>query len=215
MIDEQKNVRDWMKLYGQATPDKPIIPDKEIRLLRAKLILEEALETIDALGVNICLINISKEDYKDNYSYIKFHDIEFEAMPVGAININSLKDIADGCEDLKVVTEGTLIACGLCQPRTKSVTEGDHYGTYNTRIEDITDPLFDEVMRSNYTKLWTYEEVSKLSDYHEEICHEINPDPQSLRSHRGWLVKNKFGKVIKSPSYSPPNLQPIINELAK
>jgi len=46
-------IKEFMKLAGQDTPKKPIEPSSEIRKLRAKLILEEALETISALGFEV------------------------------------------------------------------------------------------------------------------------------------------------------------------
>lgn len=184
MTQEQRSVRDWMVAFGQETPNKPCIPSLEVRKLRAKLILEEALETILALGFEI--------DF--NYKCDEEWD---EVAP-------NLKEIADGCEDLKVVTEGTLVACGLLHQQ--DIKETSLFNKHN-------DPLFDEVMRSNWSKMWTYQEVANLPDYHSEVCLEVNPHPQSERSHRGWLVKDKEGKVIKSPSYSLANLQPIIDVL--
>jgi len=67
------------------------VPTPEERILRAKLIYEEALETIEALGVDFVLG--------------KFID-------AGEENYNPEKVLDGGC-DLAVVTNGTLIACGL------------------------------------------------------------------------------------------------------
>ena len=209
MTSEQQQVKNWMTSFGQEVPEKPTIPNKEVRLLRAKLILEEALETIDALGVELC---IEKSPENDDTQYVRIQDIEFESMPESSVN--DLVDIADGCEDLKVVTEGTLVACGLCKPRTKTVTEGDHYGTYNTRIKDMTDPLFDEVMRSNWSKLWTYEESKQVSD-NIHLITKIKLNLDTPRESTKYLVKDRNGKIIKPPSYLSPNLQPIIDELSK
>ncbi|RME85522.1 MAG: hypothetical protein D6785_04320, partial [Planctomycetota bacterium] len=46
----QKRVEEFMRLAGQEIPEVPTLPDEKTRLLRSKLILEEALETIHALG---------------------------------------------------------------------------------------------------------------------------------------------------------------------
>ena len=43
MSDHQKRVEELMIKAGQNLPEVPIMPSKEVRLLRAKLILEEAL----------------------------------------------------------------------------------------------------------------------------------------------------------------------------
>jgi len=174
MTNEQYQVREWMKKFGQECPEKPCIPSLEVRKLRAKLILEEALETIKYLGLQVC-IKIPDVGYDSGISgYLDdgdnhglFYLNGFEEHPVYE---PCLIEIADGCEDLKVVTEGTLIACGLV----------------DTEDEWCKDILFEEVMRSNNSKIW--------SD--------------------GTINKDKDGKVLKSPSYAPPNLQPIIDKLS-
>ena len=60
---------------------------------------------------------------------------------------------------------------------------------------------FDIVHKANLTKLWTREEVKSMG---------ISPD---LTSHRPtvdkFVVFNAYGKVVKPPSFQPPNLQPI------
>ncbi len=61
-----------------------------VRRLRARLILEEALETIQGLGFHVPVGEISE------------HEKGFDLVAV-----------ADGCADLSVVNTGTLIACGV------------------------------------------------------------------------------------------------------
>jgi predicted HAD superfamily Cof-like phosphohydrolase len=102
-------VREFMEAGNQTCPTNPFIPSVEIRLLRAKLIMEEAVETANALGFRVQLIHESLE-FTDCYD-------------------PDLEEIADGCADLKVVTVGTEIACGINGM-----------------------PIFKEVMRSNMTK---------------------------------------------------------------
>lgn len=93
-----KKVEEFMRLAKQGTPSEPTMPDEETRLLRAKLIFEEALETIEGLGFNVCLDRLD----------LRCGDIEFEAN-----NKEDLVEIIDGCCDIKVVTTGTLVACGV------------------------------------------------------------------------------------------------------
>lgn len=208
MTNEQKSVRDWMSSFGQETPTKPTIPSLEIRRLRAKLILEEALETItEGLGLDI-FIGLGRRDCKlTAHSMIDFIDI-------GEPN---LVNIGDGCSDLKVVTEGTLVACGLIDRKQTEYYSGlgiasEYHHTCGN------DPLFDEVMRSNWTKLWTTNQVkdkfilAKEFNYTKGWNNEADLFCEELSIGK-WLVKDKDGKVIKSPSYSPANLQPIIDSL--
>jgi predicted HAD superfamily Cof-like phosphohydrolase len=94
----QQRVEKFMGLAGQNIPASPIAPDLETRELRARLILEESLETIKALGFQV----MAKEEIVDE-DLVRFVDC-FEP---------DLIEIADGCADIKVVTTGTLSACGI------------------------------------------------------------------------------------------------------
>jgi hypothetical protein len=224
MTNNQQQVRDWMKAFGQECPTKPIIPSKEIRYLRAKLILEEALETIKALGFFPYFIDnegSSRVESVDDFSLEGSRD---------TTDI-SLVDIADGCEDLKVVTEGTLVACGLTKLDEKKGSDGQMYNIPG--YSNQHDPLFNEVMSSNNSKLWRYSELAiaenagysiklvglqqeetlitkfQLGDLHGATIEPKDKDP------RIYLVKDRDGKVIKSPSYSSANLSDIIDELSR
>lgn len=84
-------VRLFMEKAKQTTSFTVRCPSPEERLLRAKLIYEEAMETIEALGVD--------------YILGKFVD-------AGEDNYNPVA-VLDGACDIAVVTNGTLIACGL------------------------------------------------------------------------------------------------------
>jgi predicted HAD superfamily Cof-like phosphohydrolase len=89
-----------MQLAGQEAPRTPTIPDDDTRLLRARLILEEALETVRALGVTV-------QDRKTGGVFTD-DDLEFEVT--GSVD---LEGVVDGCADISVVTIGTLVAFGV------------------------------------------------------------------------------------------------------
>ena len=188
MQEEQDKVTEWMSVFGQETPDKPMMPSLEVRKLRAKLILEEALETIEALGVHVELKqafyhgdnNCSKEK-------IEIEDVEFY---VHANMRASIDKIADGIADSLVVQLGTAVACGI----------------------DIK-PIFDEVMRSNWSKAWTGHELKERPSVKGmsitcSYCKRSIGDCicDTLLDDRCWVVTDASGKVIKSPSYSPANI---------
>ncbi len=221
MTNEQQQVKQWMTAFGQSCPEKPTIPSLEVRKLRAKLILEEALETIEALGLSPIFIDTHDGQQFDCHGC----KIEFETM-----GVTNLIGIADGCEDLKVVTEGTLVACGLVKKEKMIPQEEYGDGTVSEALkqEQTYDPLFSEVMRSNRSKMWTTDEIN----YHQTEPRPLNYEHlgelvftkftykgEELSAYRKdgekWLVKDPSGKVIKSPSYSPANLQPIIDEMSK
>lgn len=92
------------KIPGQETPDKVTMPNADVRRLRAKLILEEAMETIKALGFTV---------YYDYLHLSDDHSIEFGDLDIRATHEPNLTEVADGCADISVVTIGTLIACGI------------------------------------------------------------------------------------------------------
>lgn len=95
----QMRVEEFMRKAGQEVPSSPTIPDDDIRLLRAKLIMEEALETIKALGVEMEI---------DARGVYDVRDIEFYAH-----DRVDIVEVVDGCCDIIVVTTGTLSSFGV------------------------------------------------------------------------------------------------------
>ena len=101
----QQRIERFMWLADQPVPKKPAMPSPKVRLLRAKLILEEALETVKALGFRVGIIDTPLEGF-------------FTGIEIGKLKLRSdfnpdLMEIVDGCCDLSVVTIGTLSACGV------------------------------------------------------------------------------------------------------
>jgi len=100
-----------MRKAESEVPDQPMVPDESIRRLRAILILEEALETVKALGFDIASIHYrNPQGYQPRASL----GFDFDNWQVGYWNVPpDLVEIADGCADISVVTIGTLSACGI------------------------------------------------------------------------------------------------------
>jgi predicted HAD superfamily Cof-like phosphohydrolase len=86
----------------------------------------------------------------------------------------------DGIADLLYVVYGWAVSIG-----------------FTTEQVDLA---FAEVHRSNMSKFWTAEEIESLPP----DCRATRVDDQR------FVVKHSDGKVIKSPSYSPANLRPIL-----
>ena len=93
-----QRVRSFMEKAGQETPSEVVVPDEHTRLLRARLILEEAIETVNALGI---AVKVPEGELEIDTCMFK---------PERAID---LEGVADGCADISVVTVGTLIAFGI------------------------------------------------------------------------------------------------------
>jgi len=177
MTKEQQRVKEWMRKFGQECPDKPTQINEKTAILRAKLILEEALETIlKGLGIEVIVrrdassVHISESNFKD--------EVEFEFIKAKEVN---LVEVADGISDIMVVAEGTAVACGI-----------------------DSEPVHQEVLRSNDSKLYTSEEIVALPT---GFSCELVSD-----SEKGFLVKNEDGKVQKSPSYFPANILSILEK---
>lgn len=86
-------------------PPVPAIPSQQVRTLRAKLILEEALETLLALGVTKLHVQVEQ-------GILSPVQIEVGAH-APTLGFGGLEQIVDGCADLHYVTIGTLMACGV------------------------------------------------------------------------------------------------------
>lgn len=158
----QKQVTDWMLLFGQHVPLTPNLPKKmEDRIFRIRLIDEELGELANAL-------------YEDG---------------------GDLVEAADAIADLLYVVLGTATALG---------------------IHNIAE-IFEEVHQSNVSKFWTLPEIEKLKDTTEGWEKLFNISKRDLEgkvkfpmSDRLFVVKNIEGKVLKSPSFTPPNIKPLL-----
>lgn len=137
--NRQQLVKDNMRNMLQATPDSPVIPPDDVLILRAKLILEEALETIAGLGVTILLQN------PHNHSAVEIcKGANLQFMRDKPVNIF---EVVDGLADLDYVGPcGTAVAFGV----------------------DL-DPIFQEVHRSNTTKCWTDAELVDINVHNLQI----------------------------------------------
>ncbi len=94
------------------------IPPAETRELRARLIMEEAFETLKALGV---VIELADDEQDNPIELVSGNEILFKEMKFTASDdphrcgdfVPDLDGIIDGCADLDFVTIGTLMACGV------------------------------------------------------------------------------------------------------
>lgn len=101
--DHQTRVDECMRGWAQEVPDVVTMPSEDVRRLRARLIFEEALETINALGFTPGLS--SEHGQADKITMGDCYMV--------ADREPDMVEIADGCADLSVVTVGTLSACGI------------------------------------------------------------------------------------------------------
>lgn len=159
-------VESFMKKAQQELPEIPKEPSKDVRIARAKLILEEALELIEkGLGVQV-IVNHNFGPH----TVLKYHSCEF----FSEAEFNFIETI-DGCADLKVVTTGTLSACGLEDENFQSIVDHNNlkkFGPGSYKREDgkwIKPPDFKgpqeeleiELERQQMKVGYPYEETTK------------------------------------------------------
>ena len=96
----QHDIVTLMKQFEQEVKDSPELPDPATRLLRARLVFEEALEFVRACG---CTINSSE-------GTPVIDEIAVQLNPNGTPD---LVEYVDGCIDQLVVTYGALNAAGI------------------------------------------------------------------------------------------------------
>jgi predicted HAD superfamily Cof-like phosphohydrolase len=92
------------------------------------------------------------------------------------------KEIADSMADMNYVVDGTASAFGCDMEVLHNIAHN-----------------------SNMTKLWTQEEVDAIEPI-EKSQYRIK---KVKDCEKGYLVQNKFGKMLKSPSYTPANFSNI------
>ncbi len=108
LSDHPLRVALFMHHAGQKVPRKPTVPDEATRLLRAKLILEEAFELIEkGLGINIKLGPYSTPGPS------KPTAIHFDNLSLECVRSVDMVELADGIADVCVVNTGTALACGM------------------------------------------------------------------------------------------------------
>lgn len=106
MNKHYQKVKEMMQKAGQDTPDFVHNPNVKTKILRAKLILEEAFELIKAMGVKV---DVAEEECEYSHSV----SLNINNCGFSVIDDPDFVGIADGVADLTVVTTGTGLAFGI------------------------------------------------------------------------------------------------------
>lgn len=180
----QEDIVTLMKQFEQEVKESPELPDDATRLLRARLVFEEALEFVKACGCTVVLTR------SDGEKLAVIDDISVAADR--AVNPD-FTEYVDGCIDQLVVTYGALNAAGV-------------------KVQSA----WDEVQRSNMSKAWPH--CSECDAVLVRGSGEGLAHPEDGGAHGGaWRAvlkvhKREDGKFIKAPTYSPADLNRVIEE---
>jgi len=183
----QQDIVTLMKQFEQEVKDSPELPDSATRLLRARLVFEEALEFVRACG---CTVVQSSNGSSEGEQTTVIDDIAVHVDPHGTPD---LVEYVDGCVDQLVVTYGALNAAGI-----------------------QAQSAWDEVQRSNMSKAWPHCGTCDVILERGSGSDLVHPG-DSYAHGGAWQTvlkvhKRDDGKFIKAPTYSPANLKGVIEE---
>jgi predicted HAD superfamily Cof-like phosphohydrolase len=183
----QQDIVTLMKQYNQQVKDTPELPDPATRLLRARLVFEEALEFVKGCGCTVTASTIGSNGEKKT---AVLEGVRVVPDPNGTPDF---VEYVDGCIDQLVVTYGALNAAGV-------------------KVQ----PAWDEVQHSNMSKAWLHCSVCDAVLERGAGPELVHPKEAKAHSGK-WkpvpkIHKRPDGKVIKSPTYSPANIKRVIEE---
>jgi len=181
----QEDIVTLMKQFDQQVKDAPELPDPATRLLRARLVFEEALEFVKGCG---CTVTTTSAGAKAETPVID--DISVVLDPVGKPD---LTEYVDGCIDQLVVTYGALNAAGI-----KAQPAWDEVQRSNMSKAWPHCSVCDAVL----------ERGAGAELVHPKHAPAHNGDWKAVLK----VHKRPDGKFIKSPTYSPADLKRVIDE---
>jgi len=183
----QHDIVTLMKQFEQEVKDSPEMPDPATRLLRARLVFEEALEFVRACGCTV--VQTSSGSFATEKTPV-IDNIAVELDPNGTPD---LVEYVDGCVDQLVVTYGALNAAGI-----------------------QAQSAWDEVQRSNMSKAWPHCSVCDAVLERGSGSELVHPGDTYAHAGAWQTIlkvhKREDGKFIKAPTYSPANLKRVIEE---
>ena len=180
----QEDIVTLMTQFDQEVKDAPELPDEATRLLRARLVFEEALEFVRACG---CTVTMAESDG------MRAAVIDEISVAIDADGTPDFTEYVDGCIDQLVVTYGALNAAGV-----KAQSAWDEVQRSNMSKAWPHCSACDAVL---------------VRGAGEELVHPDDAGAHGgdwrmvLKVH-----KREDGKFIKAPTYSPANLKRVIEE---
>jgi predicted HAD superfamily Cof-like phosphohydrolase len=181
----QQDIVTLMQLFNQQVKESPELPDPETRLLRARLVFEEALEFVKGCG---CTVTLAASDGEEQAA-----DLDQIGVVLDPNREPDFIEYVDGCIDQLVVTYGALNAAGV-----KAEPAWDEVQRSNMSKAWPHCSLCDAVLVRDAGQQLVHPEAANA---HQDDWHPV------LKIH-----KRADGKVIKSPTYSPANIRRVLDE---
>ena len=180
----QEDIVTLMRQFEQEVKEAPELPDEATRLLRARLVFEEALEFVRSCG---CTVALSKSEGE------KAAVIDEISVVADAGVKPDFTEYVDGCIDQLVVTYGALNAAGV-----KAQSAWDEVQRSNMSKAWPHCSACDAVL---------------VRGVGEELVHPDDAGAHGGNWRTVLKVhKREDGKFIKAPTYSPANLKRVIEE---
>ena len=178
----QHDIVTLMRQFEQEVKDSPELPDSATRLLRARLVFEEALEFVKACGCTVTTLSSTETPVID--------EIAVKLDPNGTPDF---VEYVDGCIDQLVVTYGALNAAGI---QAQSAWDEVQHSNMSKAWPHCS--ICDAVLERG--------SGSDLVHPGDSYAHG-GAWQTVLKVH-----KREDGKFIKAPTYSPANLKRVIEE---
>lgn len=180
----QEDIVTLMRQFEQEVKEAPELPDEATRLLRARLVFEEALEFVRSCG---CTVALSRSEGE------KAAVIDEISVVADAGVKPDFTEYVDGCIDQLVVTYGALNAAGV-----KAQSAWDEVQRSNMSKAWPHCSACDAVL---------------VRGVGEELVHPDDAGAHGGNWRTVLKVhKREDGKFIKAPTYSPANLKRVIEE---
>ena len=180
----QEDVVTLMRQFAQEVKEAPELPDAETRLLRARLVFEEALEFVRGCGCTVAMAGSGGDQA------LAINEI---CVVTDAAGTPDFTEYVDACIDQLVVTYGALNAAGV-------------------KVESAWDEVQRSNMSKAWPHCSVCD-VVLVREKDEDLVHPKGADAHGGNWHTILRVhKREDGKFIKAPTYSPANLTRVIED---
>lgn len=203
MVTTREQIAEFHTTFG--IPVEQVLlesPSIELRVLRAKLLLEEVVETItQGLGLKVYVNAIPPsaltEEYGDDPNEIEIIDVGAPYDPI---------ETFDGLGDVNVVIHGTAHCLGGNLDRVTS----EIHRSNMSKLDEDGKPIINECKHYGGDKMPTLmmgvEAIPETTaQCKNRMLHNSCDDPTHLID-----PTKPIGKILKSPNFEAPNLGPIL-----